>query len=145
LGYNFIHDVHVFVVDCVFITPQSLNGSRFSTGVVPRDVRLRIVELNVGSAELLRGVCIPDGVELPLIFLLVGAGLAEPDAVFRVIVVPVAPFVRVVVVVVVTERRAGRGVAPPLAECVLVVAEGLRCGMREGVVSSVLSNERFEP
>lgn len=33
---------------------------------MPRDVLLRIVELNVGSAELFRGVCIPDGVDVPL-------------------------------------------------------------------------------
>ena len=47
----------------------SLKGSRFSTGVVPREV-LRIVELNVGSADDLRGVCMPDGVDVPLTVLL---------------------------------------------------------------------------
>lgn len=54
----------LFVIIQLFI--YSLKGSRFSTGVVPRDVRLRIVELNVGSAELFLGVCMPDGVEVPL-------------------------------------------------------------------------------
>jgi len=117
-------------------------------GVVPRD--LRNVELFVGSVEVLRGVCIPDGVEPPLILRLVGAGLAEPDAVFLVIVPPV-PFVRVVVVFVVvvdvTDKREGRGVVLILAadDIVLLPTEGLRCGMRDGVVSSVLSSDRFEP
>ena len=62
-----------------------------------------------------------------------GAGLAEPDAVFLGMV-PVVPFVRVVVVVVVTVKRE-RGVVPlPL---IVLELDGLRCGMREGVVSSV--------
>lgn len=107
-------------------------------GVVPRDVR-RIVELNVGSAELFLGVCMPDGVELPLMFRLVGAGLAEPEAVLRVMVL--VPLRRLPGVVLVTERRAGRGVVP----LVVLAVDGLRCGMREGVWSSVLSSDRVEP
>ena len=63
---------------------------------------------------------------------LVGAGLAEPEAVFRGMV-PLVPFVRVVVVVLVTVKRE-RGVVPvPLT---VLALDGLRCGMREGVVSS---------
>lgn len=50
----------------------SRKGSRFSVGVVPRDVRRCMVELKVGSAELFRGVCMPEGVELPLMFRLQG-------------------------------------------------------------------------
>lgn len=116
-------------------------------GVAPR--ALRNVELMVGcSAELLRGVCIPEGVEPPLIlFRLVGAGLAEPEAVFL-FSVPV-PFVREAEAIVgVTDRREGRGVVVvPLDEVGVLVlaAEGFRCGMREGVASSVLSKDSVEP
>lgn len=63
-----------------------------------------------------------------------GAGLAEPDAVFLGMV-PVVPFVRVVVVVVVTDKRV-RGVVAPLT---VLALDGLRCGMREGVVSSIVN------
>lgn len=64
-----------------------------------------------------------------------GAGLAEPEAVLRVIVE--VPFVRDVVGV--TDNLDGRGVVP-VPEIVLV-PEGLRCGMREGVCSSVEINK----
>lgn len=59
-----------------------------------------------------------------------GAGLAEPDAVLRVMVL--VPLSRLPgVVLPVTDRRAGRGVVPvPL---MVLVADGLRCGMRDGV------------
>lgn len=60
----------------------SRNGSRFSVGVVPREVRL-IVELNVGSAELFRGVCIPEGVELPLMFRLGSKSIRISDCSFN--------------------------------------------------------------
>ena len=40
--------------------PYSLNGARFSTGVVPLDC------LDCGSTDPFLGVCIPDGVEDPL-------------------------------------------------------------------------------
>lgn len=114
-------------------------------GVVPR--ALRNVELMVGcSAELLRGVCIPEGVEPPLmLFRLVGAGLAEPEAVFL-FIVPV-PFVRAAEAIVgVTERREGRGVDVPLVvDALVLAAEDFRCGMRDGVASSVLSRDNVEP
>lgn len=61
---------------------------------------------------------------------LVGAGLAEPEAVLRVMVL--VPLRRLPGVVLVTERRAGRGVVP----LVVLAVDGLRCGMREGVWSS---------
>ena len=110
----------------------------------------------------------PDGVEPPLMLrlflkpkpvsagilddllmpppLLVGAGLADPEAVFLVIV-PV-PFVRNAVDDGVTDRRDGREgvVVTPFAETLLLLAaEDLRCGMRDGVVSSVLSSDSVEP
>lgn len=40
--------------------PYSLNGARFSTGVVPLDC------LDCGSTDPFLGVCMPDGVEDPL-------------------------------------------------------------------------------
>jgi len=48
-----------------------------SNGVVPRDERLSYC----GSTLPFLGVCIPDGVDDPLKFRLVGAGLADPDGV----------------------------------------------------------------
>lgn len=109
-------------------------------GVVPRELRSgRVVVPGVpGSTEVRRGVCIPDGVDVPLVFL-VGAGDAAPDAVLE-----ETPFVWVVVVVVPralvlvdpTESRDGLGVV------VLVI---LRVGIRDGVASSVLSSDRVDP
>ena len=61
-----------------------------------------------------------------------GAGLADPEAVLRAIVL--LPFAREVVGV--TDNLEGRGVVP-VPEIVLV-ADGLRCGIREGVCSSNL-------
>lgn len=138
------------------------NGARFSLGVVPRELRSGrpgAVPGVCGSTEVRRGVCIPDGVDVPLVFLLfgspisvgmlderlmppflVGAGDAAPDA-----VLDETPFVWVVVVVVPlalvlvdpTDSRDGRGV---------VVLVGIRrVGMRDGVASSVLSSDRVEP
>lgn len=69
-----------------------------------------------------------------------GAGLADPEAVFRVIVV--VPFVRVVVVDV-TDSLEGLGVVP-VPEIVLA-ADCLRCGMREGVCSSGKWREKLIP
>lgn len=61
-----------------------------------------------------------------------GAGLAEPDAVLRVMVL--VPLSRLPgVVLPVTERRAGRGVVPVPVPLMVLVADGLRCGMRDGV------------
>lgn len=62
---------------------------------------------------------------------LVGAGLAEPDAVLRVMVLE--PLSRLPGVVLVTDRRAGRGVVPVPVPLMVLVADGLRCGMRDGV------------
>lgn len=93
-----------------------------------------------GSTEVRRGVCIPDGVDVPLVFL-VGAGDAAPDA-----VLDETPFVWVVVVVVPlvlvlvdpTDSRDGLGV--------VVLLGGIRrVGMRDGVASSVLSSDRVDP
>lgn len=143
-------------------TVYSRNGARFSMGVVPRELRSGrdAVPGVCGSTDVRRGVCIPDGVDVPLVFLLfgspisvgmlderlmppflVGAGDAAPDAVLE-----ETPFVWVVVVVVVvpralvlvdpTERRDGRGV---------VVLGILLVGMRDGVASSVLSSESVDP
>lgn len=140
-------------------------GARFSLGVVPRELRSGrpgAVPGVCGSTEVRRGVCIPDGVDVPLVFLLfgspisvgmlderlmppflVGAGDAAPDA-----VLDETPFVWVVVVVVVvplaplvlvdpTDSRDGLGV---------VVLVGIRrVGMRDGVASSVLSSDRVDP
>lgn len=65
-------------------------------------------------------------------FYLVGAGLAEPDAVLRVMVLE--PLSRLPgVVVLVTDKRAGRGVVPVPVPLMVLVADGLRCGMRDGV------------
>lgn len=64
-------------------------------------------------------------------FYLVGAGLAEPDAVLRVMVLE--PLSRLPGVVLVTDRRAGRGVVPVPVPLMVLVADGLRCGMRDGV------------
>lgn len=111
--------------------------------MVPRELRSGrpgAVPGVCGSTEVRRGVCIPDGVDVPLVFL-VGAGDAAPDA-----VLDETPFVWVVVVVVPplalvlvdpTDSRDGRGV---------VVLVGIRrVGMRDGVASSVLSSDRVEP
>lgn len=46
------------IIKCGF--PYSLNGARFSTGVVPLDC------LDCGSTDPFLGVCMPDGVEDPL-------------------------------------------------------------------------------
>lgn len=73
----------------------------------------------------------PDGVEVPLVFL-VGAGEAAPDAVLD----ETPLVVRVVVVVEPTDSRDGRGVV------VLVIR---RVGIRDGVASSVLSNDSVDP
>lgn len=118
--------------------------------MVPRELRSGRVPGVCGSTDVRRGVCIPDGVDVPLVFL-VGAGDAAPDAVLE-----ETPFVWVVVVLVVvvvvvpppralvalvdpTERRDGRGV-------VVVVVEVIRrVGMRDGVASSVLSSDSVDP
>lgn len=62
-----------------------------------------------------------------------GAGLAEPDAVLRVMVLVPLSRLPGVVVLPVTERRAGRGVVPVAVPLMVLVADGLRCGMRDGV------------
>lgn len=63
---------------------------------------------------------------------LVGAGLAEPEAVLRVMVL--VPFSRLPGVdAEATDRRAGRGVVPVPVPLVVLAADALRCGMREGV------------
>lgn len=130
-------------------------------GVVPRELRSGrgVVPGACGSTDVRRGVCIPDGVDVPLVFLLfgipisvgmlderlmppflVGAGDAAPDAVLEetpfvwVVVVVVPP--RALVLVDPTESRDGRGVV------VLVI---LLVGMRDGVASSVLSSDSVEP
>lgn len=110
-------------------------------GVVPRELRSGrgVVPGACGSTDVRRGVCIPDGVDVPLVFL-VGAGDAAPDAVLEetpfvwVVVVVVPP--RALVLVDPTESRDGRGVV------VLVI---LLVGMRDGVASSVLSSDSVEP
>lgn len=107
-------------------------------GVVPRELRSgRVVLPGVcGSTEVRRGVCIPDGVDVPLVFL-VGAGEAAPDAVLDetplvvvVVVLPVVPLVEP------TDSRDGLGVV------VLVIR---RVGIRDGVASSVLSSDSVDP
>lgn len=122
--------------------PYNRNGARFSLGVVPRELRSGrpgAVPGVCGSTEVRRGVCIPDGVDVPLVFL-VGAGDAAPDAVldetpFVWVVVVVPP--RLVLVVDPTDSRDGLGV---------VVLVGIRrVGMRDGVASSVLSSDRVDP
>lgn len=127
-------------------------------GVVPRELRSgRVVLPGVcGSTDVRRGVCIPDGVDVPLVFLLfgspisvgmlddrlmppflVGAGEAAPDAVLDetplvvvVVVLPVVPLVEP------TDSRDGLGVV------VLVIR---RVGIRDGVASSVLSSDSVDP
>lgn len=123
-------------------------------GVVPRELRSGRVLLLPGvwgSTEVRRGVCMPDGVDVPLVFLLfgsptsvgmlddrlmppflVGAGEAAPDAVLD----ETPLVVRVLVVVEPTERRDGRGV---------VVLVTRRVGIRDGVASSVLSSDSVDP
>lgn len=123
-------------------------------GVVPRELRSGRVLLLPGvwgSTEVRRGVCMPDGVDVPLVFLLfgsptsvgmlddrlmppflVGAGEAAPDAVLD----ETPLVVRVLVVVEPTDRRDGRGV---------VVLVTRRVGIRDGVASSVLSNDSVDP
>lgn len=60
-----------------------------------------------------------------------GAGLAEPEAVFLVTELLLALLLEVVVVVtVVTDNLPGRGVE------VVGPADGFLCGIRDGVVSS---------
>lgn len=119
------------------------NGARFSLGVAPRELRLSgrgtvIVLPGVpGSTDVRRGVCMPEGVDAPLVFL-VGAGDAAPEA-----VLDETPFVVVVVVVFPvrpetdpTDSRDGRGVD---------VCVRRRVGMRDGVASSVLSSDSVDP
>lgn len=78
---------------------------------------------------------------------LVGAGLAEFDGVRgREIVLPNAEMpslpVTLVIVEPVTDNRDGRcELLPPLG----VVEPSRRCGIRDGVASSVLSNDSDEP
>jgi len=111
-------------------------------GVLPR--LLRPGGTGGGSIDDLRGVCIPEGVDWPLKLRLVGAGLADPDGVLGLDIVlpkadiPVFPFTFVMVEP--TDKRDGRGVF-----VVDDVLPSLRCGIRDGVVSSVLSSDRFEP
>jgi len=132
-------------------------------GVLPR--LLRPGGTGGGSIDVLRGVCIPEGVDCPLKLrlvctpgtsvgmlddrlmpplVLVGAGLADPDGVLGLEMVlpkadiPAFPFT--LVMVEPTDKRDGRGVV-----VVDDVLPSLRCGIRDGVVSSVLSNDRFEP
>lgn len=60
---------HVIVVPRSACAPYSRNGARFSLGVVPRELRLSGRGGAVpGSTEVRRGVCIPDGVDAPLVF-----------------------------------------------------------------------------
>lgn len=102
-------------------------------GVVPRELRSgRVLPGVWGSTEVRRGVCMPDGVEVPLVFL-VGAGEAAPEAVLD----ETPLVVRVVVVVEPTDSRDGLGVV-----VVLVIR---RVGIRDGVASSVLSNDSVDP
>jgi hypothetical protein len=49
----------------------SLNGARFSTGVVPRELLSRWPGVD-GSTDVRLGVCIPLGVDAPLVFLFTG-------------------------------------------------------------------------
>lgn len=101
-------------------------------GVVPRELRSgRVLPGVCGSTDVRLGVCIPDGVEVPLVFL-VGAGEAAPDAVRD----ETPLVVRVLVVVEPTESRDGLGV---------VVLVTRRVGIRDGVASSVLSSDSVDP
>lgn len=86
-----------------------------------------------GSAELRRGVCMPDGVDVPLVLRLDGAGLADPEGV-RVL----TPFVRnpLPIAEPPTAKRDGRGV--------VVLLVGVRTGNREPSLS-VLSSDNEEP
>lgn len=121
-------------------------------GVVPRELRSgRVLPGVCGSTDVRLGVCIPDGVEVPLVFLLfgsptsvgmlddrlmppflVGAGEAAPDAVRD----ETPLVVRVLVVVEPTDSRDGLGV---------VVLVTRRVGIRDGVASSVLSSDSVDP
>lgn len=119
---------------CSPVEAYNLKGTRFSLGVVPRELRSgRPLPGVCGSTDRL-GVCIPDGVDVPLVFL-VGAGEAAPDAVLE-----ETPLVVVVVLVVPlvdpTDNRDGLGV---------VVVVTRRVGILDGVASSVLSRESVEP
>lgn len=106
---------------------------------MPRELRLSgrcgTVPGVPGSTDVRRGVCIPEGVDAPLVFL-VGAGDAAPEAVrdetplVVVVVVPVRPETDP------TDRRDGRGVD---------VCVSRRVGMRDGVASSVLSSDSVDP
>lgn len=81
---------------------------------------------------------------MPPPLVLVGAGLADPDGVLgREMVLPKADIPVLPLTLVIpdpTDKRDGRGVV-----VVDDVLPNLRCGILDGVVSSVLSNDRFEP
>lgn len=99
----------------------------------------------VGSIDDFRGVRMPDGVELPLTFRLVGAGLAVLEGVRgREMVLPNADIpslpVTFVIVEPVTDNLDGRCELP-----LGVVEPRRRCGIRDGVASSVLSSDNDDP
>jgi len=117
-----------------------------------------------GSIDVLRGVRIPDGVDVPLKFrlvgipdvnvgilddlfmppFLVGAGLAVLGVLGLGMVLPNAEIPSLpetfVIVVPPTDNRDGRGVDVPDE-----LPPSRRCGIREGVASSVLSSESEDP
>jgi len=113
-------------------------------GVVPR-LPFRSDDTVDCSTDCFRGVLMPDGVELPLTFRLVGAGLAVLEGVRgREIVLPNAEMpsfpVTLVIVDPVTDNRCG------LCELPLGVVDPMRlCGMRVGFASSLLSSDNEEP
>lgn len=105
--------------------------------------RLRpVVSLAGVSTDGFRGVCIPDGVDVPLKFRLVGAGLADDGVRGREIVLPKAEMpplpVTLVMVEPPTDKRVGR-------ELELGVPVRRRCGIRDWDKSSVLSRDSDDP
>jgi len=129
-------------------------------GVVPRLRPVGCASL-AGVSDGLRGVCIPDGVDVPLKFrlgipdanvgilddllmppFLVGAGLADDGVRGREIVLPNAEIpplpVTFVMVVLPTDKRVGR-------ELELGVPVRRRCGIRDWDTSSVLSSDNDDP
>lgn len=110
-------------------------------GVVPRLRPVGCASL-AGVSDGLRGVCIPDGVDVPLKFRLVGAGLADDGVRGREIVLPNAEIpplpVTFVMVVLPTDKRVGR-------ELELGVPVRRRCGIRDWDTSSVLSSDNDDP